>query len=212
MLQRVFTAVVWGLVGLTAVGFGLRLWPGGAPSAAPLVGLNAAPAGMDPAAADRLFGALAPVAAAVPTDTRFKLLGVAAPRAVAAQAHEGVALLSIDDGPPRAVRVGQWVDGETQLLAVTARTADLGRDGVVRAQLRLEAPPAATTGSMAPVTGISVPPPPPMPAPMPAPTAGQLPLRGGNPSEVPMPIPAAQGAGDEAGPQRPMPTREQQAR
>jgi general secretion pathway protein C len=210
MLQRVFTAVVWGLVGLTAVGYGLRMWPGGAPSAAPLVGLNTGPAAMDPAAADRLFGALAKVEAAVPTDTRFKLVGVAAPRAVAAQSHEGVALLSIDDGPPRAVRVGQWVDGQTQLLAVTARTADLGRDGVVRAQLRLEAPAAAATGSLAPVSGISVPPPPPMPMP----TAGQLPLRGGNPSEVPMPVPApaVQGAGDEAGPQRPMPTREQQAR
>jgi general secretion pathway protein C len=210
MLQRVFTAVVWGLVGLTAVGYGLRMWPGGAPSAAPLVGPNTGPVAMDPAAADRLFGALAKVEAAVPTDTRFKLVGVAAPRAVAAQSHEGVALLSVDDGPPRAVRVGQWVDGQTQLLAVTARTADLGRDGVVRAQLRLEAPAAAATGSLAPVSGISVPPPPPMPMP----TAGQLPLRGGNPSEVPMPVPApaAQGAGDEAGPQRPMPTREQQAR
>lgn len=208
MLQRVFTVVVWCLVAGCAVFLGLRLWPGSAPSNAPLVALNAPHGAMDAAAADRLFGAPAPAQAAAPTDTRFKLIGLAAPRAAAAQSNEGVALLSIDDGPPRAVRVGQWVDGQTQLLAVTARTADLGRDGVVRAQLRLESPPPASTGTLPPTSGISAPP----PIPMPAPTAGQLPLRGGNPSEVPMPgMPqAAQGAGDEAGPQRPAPRNVQQ--
>ncbi len=210
MLQRVLTVIVWGLVGASAVAFGLKMWPGSPASTAPVT-VSSPPSGeMDQASRDRLFGAapVAPTPDAVPTDSRFKLIGLAAPRSPGLQNSEGVALLTIDDGPPRAIRVGQWVDGETQLLAVTARTADLGRDGVVRAQLRLEALAPAATGSLPPTSGIA--PPPPMPSPGLA--ANNVPVR--HMPNVPMPAmpdPSnavnfqGQDQGDEEGPRRRMP-------
>lgn len=189
MWQRLLTLSTWALVGASAVGYGLRLWPGSAPSQAPLAQSSAADASLSPEALQRLMGAAPQAAAALPTDTRYSLLGVAAPRADAEQSLQGVALLSVDGAPPRAVRVGQWVDGQTQLIRVSARGADLGRDGVARLHLPLQGAPEAATGSLpapvalapspspavpmpnlqnlpaTPLQGVAMPPMPPMPGP-----------------------------------------------
>ncbi|MES2089752.1 MAG: hypothetical protein V4532_07225 [Pseudomonadota bacterium] len=85
---------------------------------------------------------------------RLKLLGVVAPRQ--ADEHSGVALLSVDGKPPRAVRVGTAVDGDMILLAVTQRGADIGpAAGPATVKLDLPALPAAATGVLSPPTGIS---------------------------------------------------------
>jgi general secretion pathway protein C len=150
MASRVLTLLIWLLVGASLVAYGLRAWPGSAPSAAPLVPLASADIGVSPEAWRRFMGAAAaaPSEAGPPPDARYTLLGVAAPRADDQQRLQGVALLSVDGAPPRAVRVGQWVDAQTQLIAVSARGADLGRDGVVRAHLPLQGPPDAATGTL----------------------------------------------------------------
>ncbi|MCZ8234179.1 MAG: hypothetical protein O9335_03380 [Inhella sp.] len=149
MASRLLTLLTWILVGASVVAYGLRAWPGSAPSNAPLAVSHAADIGAPEDAWRRLLGSsVVTTEAPPPTDARYSLLGVAAPRADELQRVQGVALLSVDGAPARAYRVGQWVDPQTQVLAVSARGVDLGRDGVVRAHLPLQAPPAPATGAL----------------------------------------------------------------
>ncbi len=151
MLTRWCTFLVWAAVAASAVFWGLRLGVQGAPAPGH-AGLATA---QSVARGDlsRLLGAeaaapeVAPVAVAV-ADPRFQLLGVlSAPRTRAEQ--EGVALIAVDDRPPRAYRVGMVVDGDTVLQAVHARGASLGpRDGLVRVALELPPPAPAATGNL----------------------------------------------------------------
>jgi general secretion pathway protein C len=200
MWQRLLTLSTWTLVAASAVAYGLRLWPGSAPSQAPLAVSQPAEAAVSPEALQRLMRAAPQAEAALPSDTRYSLLGVAAPRADAQQSQQGVALLSVDGAPPRAVRVGQWVDGQTQLIRVSSRGAELGRDGVARVHLPLQAPPDAATGSLpAPVSMA--------PAPAPQPNLPATPLQGvAMPPMPPMPGPSGAEApardADESGPRR----------
>jgi general secretion pathway protein C len=114
----------------------------------------------------------APVAA-VPS--RFRLLGVVAPRSPKA-ADEGVALIVIDDRPARAFRVGATVDGALVLQRVHAGGADLGaRDAAASVSLTVPPlPPPATGVPTARPTGVPAFQPPrpvpvtPRPLPMPA--------------------------------------------
>jgi len=86
--------------------------------------------------------------AAPAQESRFKLLGVVAPKSArAAQAGEGVALIAVD-GVARTVRVGASLEEGLQLLAVNARSASIGKDGVTSFQLQLAAPNAPTTGAL----------------------------------------------------------------
>jgi general secretion pathway protein C len=81
------------------------------------------------------------VAAPVPVaSSRFKLIGVVAPRAERAAA-EGLALIAIDGKPPKAYRVGAAVDGELVLQRVHARGADLGARDATVASVALDVPP-----------------------------------------------------------------------
>lgn len=206
MWQRLLTLSTWALVAGSAVAYGLRLWPGSAPSQAPLAVSNPAEAAWSPEALQRLMGAAPQAEAVLPSDTRYSLLGVAAPRADAQQSQQGVALLSVDGAPPRAVRVGQWVDGQTQLIRVSARGADLGRDGVARVHLPLQGAPDAATGSLPAPVSLA-----PSPAPLQPPPALQnlpaTPLQGvAMPVMPPMPGPSGAQApardADESGPRR----------
>lgn len=114
----------------------------------------------------------APVAA-VPS--RFRLLGVVAPRAPQA-ADEGVALIAIDDRPARAFRVGAPVDGALVLQRVHAGGADLGaRDAAASVSLTVPPlpPPATGVPTARPTGGPAFQPPRPVPVtprplPMPA--------------------------------------------
>lgn len=150
MLQRSITLTVWALVGWTAMVLGLRLLP--QPLQAPAGTQALAAEAPPPARLERLFGS-APVATGAVVSSpaageRFRLLGVVAPRQSQLQTREGVALLSVDGGPPKAFRVGQLVDGHLRLLAVEALAVGLGEAGVVQIQLSLQPPPAAATGSL----------------------------------------------------------------
>jgi general secretion pathway protein C len=178
MAARWFSFVIWAAVAATAAAWGLRLL---VPSrAAPL---HASTVDMAPSARGdltRLFGVdAAPVAAAAPApaDSRFRLIGVAAPRATG----EGLALIAVDGKPPRAYRVGAAVDGDTVLQEVRARGASLGlRGGPAVIKLEIPPLPAAATGALPLPSGGALPagpaglPPPAMPQAQP-PNAPQLP-------------------------------------
>jgi general secretion pathway protein C len=158
MSARWWAFGVWAVVAACAAYWGLRLFaPGRAVPADAVV----APTGASPRGdLARLLGAdpvtAATEAPAAPTNARFQLLGVVAPRTDAAS-REGVALIAVDGKPPRAYRVGAPVEGETVLQSVRARGASLGpRGGVAQVSLEIPPPPAASTGTL-PAAGGSPP-------------------------------------------------------
>jgi general secretion pathway protein C len=155
---KIGALAVWLLVGLCAVFWGLKLFvrPAPLPPQAGTVPTTQALRGD----LTRLLGAApeaeddtpVPVAAA----SRFRLIGVVAPRSPKAAA-EGLALIAIDGKPAKAYRVGAAVEGELVLQSVRARGADLGARGTKAASVALDVaplPPAATG-----VPGAAPPPP-----------------------------------------------------
>jgi general secretion pathway protein C len=122
------TLLVWAAVLAGAVAWGLPLFtrstpvPAGASLAAP-----APPAGANLA---RLLGqppAQPEIAVAeVPADSRFRLLGVVAPRPGRAS---GLALISVDGKPARAVGVGRELEPGLRVLTVAHRQVELGAGG-----------------------------------------------------------------------------------
>jgi general secretion pathway protein C len=144
--------VIWAVVALSATFWATRLLVR-SPSAPP----HAAPAGESVVARgdlSRLFGATTtasiPAAAAPAVSSRFRLVGVAAPKA-GSQTRGGVALIAVDGKPPRPFRVGAAVDGDLTLRAVDLRTASLGpRDGRDTVILEIPPRPVAATGNLPP--------------------------------------------------------------
>jgi general secretion pathway protein C len=145
MPARLSAFVIWALVAATAVFWGLRL----------LVRAPAAPAYVVPlgdgsaARGDltRLLGStivgkssVAPVADA---NSRFRLLGIMAPKTSAAGAADyGVALIAVDGKMPKAYAVGARLDGDLVLQRVSLRSASIGPDQGAAA-ITLELPPLA---------------------------------------------------------------------
>lgn len=219
MSARLVAFVVWAAVAACAAYWGLRLivTPRPVPSQAQSVSMSAAQRG-DMA---RLF-AVAPVANAAPVEpglaARFKLIGVMAPQDADAGREQGVALISIDDKPPRAYRVGARVDQSLVLQSVAKRSAAIGpASGAVAVQLELPAPALPATGSLTPASAILsagtlpsgpvAPPPPPGPGIASPPVAppGAAPPGAGMPASPPpadaaagMPAPGAPSAIDAA--------------
>lgn len=177
MLARLTAFVVWALVAATAVFWGLRLFarPQSAPAFATTVGEATALRGD----LSRLFGA-APVAvtnapAAPELASRFKLLGVMAPKASGETPAQrvGYALIAVDGKPARPFAVGATVDSGLVLQSVSLRTAAIGPAEGAPA-LRLEVPPLPTpaTGTLPPIAdGSVVSAPPAVPPPVPAATS-----------------------------------------
>lgn len=196
MNERIAAFLVWGLVGVSAGAYALKLWPHSKSIDAPVAAIDRAA----PASLDRLLGAEAPVVTAavgLPADARFQLLGVVAARDAAQQGHEGVAVLSWDGQPPRALRVGQMLDAEWQLLRVEPQGAQLGRGGVPQVQLKLEPPPTAVAGVLPPAPALAPAvtlPTPPVLNPAPGAVGPQRPPEGG-PGVGPMRPPEALPAG-----------------
>ncbi len=196
MSERIATFLVWTLVGCSAGALALRLWPQGSAPSVPLATSErlAAPS------LDRLLGPSSPPpeaaqAPAAPADARFQLLGLVAARQPGLQDREGLALLAVDGGTPRSVRVGQMVEGDLQLLRVEPTGVSLGRQGAVQVQLRLDPPAPAAQGSLPSLSLTPVPGAPqalPMAQPMPgaAPAAFGAPL----PQPAASPTPAGFGA------------------
>lgn len=126
------TFVLWALVALSAVYWGMKLSssPGGA--IAPVAMRPPPPS--DPQAVARLLGATPATQAAAPVASlasRFVLVGV-----VASQAHDGAALISVDGKPAKPFRVGTPLEEGLVLQSVEARRALIGATA--------EGPPAVT--------------------------------------------------------------------
>ena len=153
MLARLTAFVIWGLVAATAVFWGLRLLvrPEPAPAYALAVGDGAAMRGD----LGRLLGA-APVAAlataaAPQLSSRFKLLGIMAPKQVASTSAPGpgFALIAVDGKPARAFAVGASLDSDLVLQAVSLRTASIGpARGALAVRLEMPPLPVAATGTL----------------------------------------------------------------
>src|SRR5262245_34077545 len=139
MAMRLLSFAIWALVAVSAVFWLTRLLAraDAAPPHAVTVSANAAVAAAD---LSRLLGSTrtaAPDSAPEPApDTRYKLIGVVAPRSAAAT---GLALIAVDNKPPRPVSLGGVVDGSLVLLTVNHRRAELGPAGGA-ATVRLELP------------------------------------------------------------------------
>ena len=160
MFARLSAFVIWSLVAATVVFWTLRLGVRSPPPPSYAVPAErSTPLRGDLA---RLFGA-APVLASA-TDarpeapSRYRLLGVMAPRSNSAAAHDyGFALIAIDGKPARAYSVGAPLDSGLVLQAVGLRTASLGpADGGAQSVL-LELPrlPTPATGVL-PIRGVGV--------------------------------------------------------
>lgn len=141
MTARVTSLLIWAAVLASAAFWGLRLFTRATPVPAGAVVASAATA--PGASLARLLGTppVQPVAAAAPAavDSRFRLLGVVAPRA---GSHVGLALISVDGKPGRAFGVGRELEPGVRLLAVGHRQADLGPGGGAPA-FTLALPPVA---------------------------------------------------------------------
>lgn len=117
--------LIWAAVLAAAAYWGLRLFTRATPVPDnAVVALAAAPSG---ASLVRLLGTPPPQpvveAAPVVADSRFRLLGVVAPRA---GQSSGLALISVDGKPARAVAVGREIEPGLRLLTVGQRQAELG--------------------------------------------------------------------------------------
>ena len=167
MLARLSAFVIWALVAAMAVFWGLRLLVGApaAPAYAVAVGDASAVRGD----LTRLLGAAPvnlPAAAASPeSSSRFRLLGIVAPKAQGAtpSAAPGVALIAVDGKMPKAYTVGAQLDADLVLQSVSLRTASIA-SGRGAPAITLELPPlaAAATGTL-PVMADAPPAPPPSP-------------------------------------------------
>ena len=201
MFARLSAFVIWSLVAATIVFWALRLGsrPEPVPPYAVAVGNSVAVRGD----LTRLFGAPArPVVAAVAAPeapSRFKLVGVMAPRSSAARAEpgHGLALIAVDGKPPKAYAVGARLDSDLVLQSVGMRTASIGSaqgNRSVLLELPALAPPNA--GVLPHVTGVApVPPPPPARPPVPgAPLPGVVqpapPALGPPQAPITQPVPA----------------------
>ena len=157
MLARLSAFVIWAVVAATAVFWGLRLLVR-APSA-PLHTASLADAGAVRGDLTRLLGVTPSASAEAPAAqpelaSRFRLVGVMAPRPAAASAgsQQGVALIAVDGKPAKAYAVGTRLDGDMVLQSVSLRSAAIGMpQGDVAVRLELPVLPPPATGSLPPI-------------------------------------------------------------
>jgi general secretion pathway protein C len=177
MFARLSAFVIWSLVAATAVFWALRL--AASPAPVPPYAVAVSKSIVVRGDLTRLFGApprVAVVAGAAPeAPSRYKLLGVMAPRSKAAQAEEGrgVALIAVDGKPAKAYAIGARLDGDLVLQSVGLRTAAIGTaQGTRSVLLELPALPVPNSGVLPPLGGSGGPVPsavPPRPQPQPSP-------------------------------------------
>lgn len=153
MLARLSAFVIWALVAATAVFWGLRLWTRSAE--APQYTVPVGDVAVARGDLSRLLGAtpvaVAAVAATPEAASRFRLIGIMAPKASAASAQpgQGVALIAVDGKPPKAFVVGSTLDTNMVLQSVSLRTAAIGpAQGIAAVTLELPPLAAAATGTL----------------------------------------------------------------
>lgn len=184
MSARITAFFVWAAVAACAVFWVLNLLvtPRPVPPQAQPVGTALVARG-DVA---RLFAVAAPQATVnAPTQpalaSRFKLLGVMAPKDSERGRGQGVALIAVDDKPARAYRVGARVDQTLVLQSVAQRSAVIGpAQGAPAVKLDLPLPTPPATGNLPPATALLAPEPasviqPVIPAPTAVPPPGPAP-------------------------------------
>ncbi len=150
MNARLAAFVIWAAVAASAMFWALRL--GASSPVAPAHTVAVANSSLPRGDLTRVFGAAPPKAAnnAVvvesPLASRFRLLGVAAPRRDGDR--NGLALIAVDGKPARSFAVGSTVDGDLMLQSVHARGAKIGARGAPpQVLLELPALPAPSTGT-----------------------------------------------------------------
>jgi general secretion pathway protein C len=169
MLARFSALVVWALVAATAALWTLRLV--GRPAPTPV---HSVAGGVQVGNTDlsRLFGSPPVVAmppqVAAPESSRFRLVGVMAPRGSrsSTSGRYGLALISVDGKPARAFRVGSVIDSGLVLQSVGWRSASIGAgSGQQPTLLELPLPTPPNTATSLPSPGLNLPPvsPPPVP-------------------------------------------------
>ncbi len=145
MSSRLTSLLIWAAVAASVVYWALQLGVRATPVPAGAQVASAAP----PPAGNlaRLLGVVPVQAvaqeAATPADARFRLVGVVAPRA---GGSGGLALISIDGKPARAIGVGREVEPGLRLLTVSHRQAELGAAGASGMVLALPSLPEANRG------------------------------------------------------------------
>ena len=180
MASRILALIIWAAVAASLAFWGLR-WlaqPTAVPPNASAVSLDNAGKG-DP---HKLLAGPAKASGPAAPDNgrnamlagRIKLLGVVAPKHPEDQG--GVALISVDNNPPRAIRIGGIVDGQNVLRSLTQRGAEIGpADGPTALTLDLPLLPAPATGVIPAISGLSTASAAPQPGSMPAPPQGGMP-------------------------------------
>lgn len=153
-VPRLAASLVWAVLAGSIVFWALRLFSAVQPVPPQIrtVEMNQSVQGD----ALRLFGPPRATAVAVveaaPAASRFRLHGVVA-GVGAATARAGVVTLSVDGGPPRAYRVGDAVDAEWVVQAISRQAVKLGPGtGTGSAAVVLDVPALASASS-----GIGVP-------------------------------------------------------
>lgn len=130
MLARVTAFVAWAAVAAVIVFWALKLLV--RPPMAPGFTVPVSEAMAVRGDLTRLLGKSAvagPVVAAAPElASRFKLIGVMAPKAPGGESSSGagLALIAVDGKPPRAFAPGARIDGDLVLQSVSLRTAAIG--------------------------------------------------------------------------------------
>ena len=174
MLARLSAFVIWALVAATAVFWGLRLLvrAPAAPAYAVPVGDTAAVRGD----LTRLLGT-APIAAATAVAapeaaSRFRLLGIVAPKYTSAgvvPVTHGVALIAVDGKLPKAYAVGARLDNDLVLQSVSLRSVSIASSAQGAPAIKLELPPLApaATGTLPSSAAGGLPAMPTPPAPVP---------------------------------------------
>jgi general secretion pathway protein C len=165
MIARLSAFVIWALVALATVFWGMRFLvrPDPVPMNAVVVSETAQVRGD----LSRLLGAepVAAVAAAPAMSSRFRLLGVMAAKASPEGMTPGVALISIDGKPARAFTSGARVEDQLVLQNVSLRSASIGSEqGGSAFTLEIPALPAPATGALPKLSIEGASPPPPAPA------------------------------------------------
>lgn len=188
MASRIAALLIWAAVAASLAYWGLR-W------LAPPVGVphNAAPVTLETGVRGELQrlltgpirteGPQANPSAASALASRIKVIGVMAP---SPGQSAGVALLSVDGKPPKAIRVGGVVDGEMVLQDLSQRSARIGpQDGANFLTIDLPGLPPPATGTLPPPSGVTQTPPPGQAAPQGGQMGGQMGERRGQPPAMP---------------------------
>lgn len=160
MASRILALIIWAAFAASVAFWGLR-WlakPTAVPANASAVSLDNAGKG-DPhkllAGPAKASGPAAPdMGQNAMLAGRIKLIGVVAPKNP--EDNSGVALVSIDGKPPRALHVGDVVEAPHVIKRLTQRGAEIGpADGPTAVTLDLPALPPPATGVLPAVAGLT---------------------------------------------------------